>query len=264
MKLGLCGPHRRRFWIPVRVLLLGVALCWGMQAHARNCGDIYASIRSAAMYCGFFCDQDTLRPLQAAYEADCIVQVIPASLLLFESNPDVSSIAAHTEPKFKEALHPVPSNSHWLLETVQAIGTTQFASRASRMSSAEAFVNYCKSALARVPYSGPRVGLTEKWPALTAHNSNSRAGGSPQYSPIARKPRITILDANDVQRETGAWISLTRLLEQEETVRKLGASAQLLQPARQGAENDNIFGTDNWRTMRVFIFEAVAKLLGNP
>jgi hypothetical protein len=63
----------------LRVLLVLVVLGWPAQAGANGCADLYNAIKKAAMYCGFFCDQDRIGPLQLAYETRCIVRVIPSS-----------------------------------------------------------------------------------------------------------------------------------------------------------------------------------------
>ena len=63
------------------------------------------------MYCGFFCDQNELQPLQAAYEAKCIVSVIPASALGFDFSPGPSApLTTLTEPQPQPAafLQPYP------------------------------------------------------------------------------------------------------------------------------------------------------------
>ena len=52
-----------------------------------DCENLYGAIKGASMYCGFFCDQNELQPLQAAYEAQCIVSVIPASAFGFDFKP---------------------------------------------------------------------------------------------------------------------------------------------------------------------------------
>jgi hypothetical protein len=49
------------------------------EAQAQSCAGMFASIRRSAMYCGFFCDQESLRPLQVSYEAQCIKLVVAPS-----------------------------------------------------------------------------------------------------------------------------------------------------------------------------------------
>jgi hypothetical protein len=65
-------------------LALAAVFCSG-QANAETCSDLYGAIKRAAMYCDFFCDQRELAPLQRAYEASCIVMVVPLSSLPFEN-----------------------------------------------------------------------------------------------------------------------------------------------------------------------------------
>jgi hypothetical protein len=72
-----------------RGFLIFLTVCCGTPAHAKNCSELYDAIKREAMYCGFFCDQKRLAPLQQAYEAACIVIAVPlASLAAFENPPD--------------------------------------------------------------------------------------------------------------------------------------------------------------------------------
>jgi hypothetical protein len=68
-----------------KALLICGVLCWSAQASAESCSDLYRAIRTEAMYCGFFCDQDRLLPLQQAYEANCITFLVPLSALPLET-----------------------------------------------------------------------------------------------------------------------------------------------------------------------------------
>ena len=64
--------------------LVAVSILAGVQvgippgASAQDCISLYREIRTQAMYCGFFCDEDMLRPLQATYEDRCINAALPA------------------------------------------------------------------------------------------------------------------------------------------------------------------------------------------
>jgi hypothetical protein len=80
-----------------RTLLLFVALCCGTHANAESCSDRYDAIKSAAMYCDFFCDQRKLVPLQQAYEANCIVLAVPLSWFPLEERPDEPDFFADSE-----------------------------------------------------------------------------------------------------------------------------------------------------------------------
>jgi hypothetical protein len=80
-----------------RNLLLFVALCCGTHANAESCSDRYDAIKSAAMYCDFFCDQRKLGPLQRAYEANCIVLAVPLSWFPLDELPDESDSFAGSE-----------------------------------------------------------------------------------------------------------------------------------------------------------------------
>ena len=72
-----------------KLLLISAVLCWSMQANvqarAQSCAEVYGAIKSEAMYCGFFCDEAKLLPLQQDYEANCIMFVVPASALPLET-----------------------------------------------------------------------------------------------------------------------------------------------------------------------------------
>jgi hypothetical protein len=57
------------------------------------------------MYCGFYCDQERLRPLQEAYEASCIRVVVPPSLFDLDSRPEQSiPLAARNDTTVGAAL----------------------------------------------------------------------------------------------------------------------------------------------------------------
>ena len=82
----------------LRELLIFVIICCGTQANAESCSELYGAIKREAMYCGFFCDQRKLAPLQQAYEASCIVIAVPlASLSPFENLPDQPGLSRITQ-----------------------------------------------------------------------------------------------------------------------------------------------------------------------
>jgi hypothetical protein len=68
MKFKFEESIRRGFGIVLRTLLFSAAI-GSAQAQSQNCDKLYGAIKAVSMYCGFFCDQNELRPLQAAYEA---------------------------------------------------------------------------------------------------------------------------------------------------------------------------------------------------
>jgi len=73
----------------VRELVVLVAICFGTQANAESCAELYGAVKREAMYCDFFCDQKKLAPLQQAYETNCIVIVVPLAFLAsFENSSD--------------------------------------------------------------------------------------------------------------------------------------------------------------------------------
>jgi hypothetical protein len=266
MKNELRRPHRRAFWTALQTFALVAALICPSQVRAENCDETYSAIKSAAMYCGFFCDQDKLRPLQVAYESQCIVSVIPASTLGFDSSADPSAVLTnYSQPQPQVAVLPQPviRKSQQLLKAVQTINAHRFASKPRRTASAEAFLDYCKSALGRVPYSGPRVGLTEEsGDRIDAQLEFAHWRLSTIFGDCAEAAH-GIIDAQDVRQEAAAWLKLIQLLEQDEAVRKLGMTAGIPQLKRNGGDKDDIFGTGNWRAMRTIIGEAATTLRGN-
>ena len=218
------------------------------------------------MYCGFFCDQNELLPLQAAYEAQCIVSIIPASALGFDSSPGPSASLtplAESQPQPAAFFQPLRSNSQQL-KILHTISPQQFASNSQRMLLAEALLGYCKAALARVAYSGPRVGLTEE--------SGDRSDATIEFAQW-RLSKIFgdcteaahgILGAKEVRHEAAAWIKIAEFLERDEAVRELCINAEMLKSGRNRAEKDDIFATGNWRTMRTAILNAAGTLRRDP
>jgi hypothetical protein len=70
------------------------------EATAENCSQLYNAVKYEAMYCGFFCDQRKLAPLQQAYETNCIVIVVPLAFLAsFENSSDDSAIASWSDAR---------------------------------------------------------------------------------------------------------------------------------------------------------------------
>ena len=78
-----------------RELCIAATMCFAAEANAESCTELYGAVKREAMHCGFFCDQEKLAPLQVAYEANCIVMVIPlATLAVFENPPDEPGISS--------------------------------------------------------------------------------------------------------------------------------------------------------------------------
>ncbi len=86
-------PAGRR-WKALKALSIGAALFWAGEAQARTCTDLYKAIKSEAMYCGFFCNLERLKPLQEAYKASCIHVVLPLSPFDLDSTPQESAVLA--------------------------------------------------------------------------------------------------------------------------------------------------------------------------
>ena len=151
-----------------------------------------------------------------------------------------------------------------LLEIIQSrdITSAEFPSVPWRKSSAAALLSYCKSALTRVPHNPLSVGITEDG-AMDISDMRIEFARWQLETIFSNCTALTqtILDARSVPQEIGAWIKLTRLLEDDQTALNLIVSAGMLRLSRDGSYEDNIFGIANWRTVRVFIFEAILKLL---
>jgi hypothetical protein len=254
---------RRGFGIALGAFLFSAAIS-SAQAQSQDCNKLYSAIKGVSMYCGFFCDQDELRPLQASYEAQCIVSVIPASALGFDSSPEPTTTLAEPRPQPAAFLQPSRNTNQQLLQALHTISPQQFASNSQRMALAEGLLGYCKAALARVAYSGPRVGLTEE--------SGNRSDATIEFAQW-RLSKIfgdcteaahRILGAKEVRHEAAAWINMARFLERDEAVRELCINAEVLKSGRNRAPKDDIFATSNWRPMRMAILGAAATLHRNP
>jgi hypothetical protein len=83
-------------------------LCCAGEVQARTCADLYSAIKSGAMYCGFFCDLEKLKPLQEAYKANCIRIVLPVSPFDLDSIPQDSAVLALDVRIDVEAEQPAP------------------------------------------------------------------------------------------------------------------------------------------------------------
>jgi hypothetical protein len=254
---------RRWGGIALQAFLLSAAM-GSAQAQSQDCNKLYSAIKGASMYCGFFCDQSELRPLQANYEAQCIVSAIPASALGFDSSPEPATTIAELRPQPAAFLQPSRNTSQQLLQALHTINPQQFASNSQRMSLAEGLLGYCKAALARVAYSGPRVGLTEE--------SGSRSDATIEFAQW-RLSKIFgdcteaahgILGAKEIRHEATAWINMARFLEQDEAVRELCVNADVLKSGLNRGQRDDIFATSNWRPMRTAILGAAATLNRDP
>jgi hypothetical protein len=81
-------------WKALQAISIGAMLFWAGEVQARTCADLYNAIKSEAMYCGFFCDLEQLKPLQEAYKASCIRIVLPLSPFDLDSVPQESAVLA--------------------------------------------------------------------------------------------------------------------------------------------------------------------------
>jgi hypothetical protein len=69
-------------------------LFWAGEVQARTCADLYSAIKRDAMYCGFFCDLERLKPLQEAYKVSCIRIELPLSPFDLDSVPQEPAVFA--------------------------------------------------------------------------------------------------------------------------------------------------------------------------
>jgi hypothetical protein len=115
------------FGIALHAILISAA-AGSVHAEPRNCRELYGAIKSVAMYCGFSCEQDELAPLQASYEAQCMVSVVPASAFGFDSSPEPSALLPTCgEQRARYAALPELGvrKDQPLLKDMQGIGTLQ-------------------------------------------------------------------------------------------------------------------------------------------
>lgn len=266
MQFRLSEPLRRGFWIALHAFLCSAAMS-SAQAQSQDCVKLYGAIKDAAMNCGFFCDQNELKPLQVTYEAQCIAVVIPTSALGFDSSPEPSaSLTTLTESRPQPtAFHqPFPSDSQQLLKILHTISPQQFAFSSQRMLLAEEFLGYCKTALARVKYSGQRAGLTEE---LGDRSDATIEFAQWRLSTIfgdCTEAAHEILGAKEVRHEAAAWIKIAQFLEKGEAVRELRINAEMLKSRRDRAEKADIFATGSWRAIRTAILNAAETLRSDP
>lgn len=92
--------------MPLKVLLIFSILSWQGQAHTQSCMDIYNMIKKEAMYCGFYCDQKILEPLQQVYEEKCISLIIPHSSFDSRPLPQQTTVLSSHNHKTPEATAP--------------------------------------------------------------------------------------------------------------------------------------------------------------
>jgi len=251
------------FGIALQALLFSATI-GSAQARARDCDSVYTAIKSAAMYCGFFCDQNELQPLQEAYEARCMVMVVPASALGFDSSPGPATTLAESLSEPVAFVQPSRRNSQQPLKILHTIDPQQFVSNAQRMLLAEAFLGYCRTALSRVAYNGPRVGLTEE--------SGDRSDATIEFAQWrlsiifgdCTNAAHEILDAKDVPHEAAGWNKIARFLEMDEAVRELGSNAEASKSIGDRTKTEDRFATANWRAIRSAIANATALLRKDP
>ena len=81
-------------WKSLQAIAIGAMLFWAGDVQARACADLYKAIKSEAMYCGFFCDLEKLKPLQEAYKVSCIRVELALSPFDLDSVPQEPAVFA--------------------------------------------------------------------------------------------------------------------------------------------------------------------------
>jgi hypothetical protein len=156
-----------------------------------------------------------------------------------------------------------------LLESVQSpeIGSGGFPSLQWRKSTAKALLSYCESVLSRVPVKSPSENQTieteESYDVSAMPFEFARWQLATLFGDCIKLTE-EILSARNLRQEIRVWVKLNRLLEDDPTILNLVVAARMLPQRHDGSYQDNVFGFSNWRTVRVYIFEAILILLEKP
>ena len=102
------GSGRRISLTPMSLIAM---LSWAGEVQARTCSDLYSAIKREAMYCGFFCDLEKLKPLQEAYKVSCIRIELPLAPFDIDSMPQESAILAGSFQSDEAAQQALPALS---------------------------------------------------------------------------------------------------------------------------------------------------------
>jgi hypothetical protein len=81
-------------WKSLKAISMIAMFFWAGEVQARTCADLYSAIKREAMYCGFFCDLEKLKPLQEAYKVSCIRIELPLTPFDIDSVPQESAVLA--------------------------------------------------------------------------------------------------------------------------------------------------------------------------
>lgn len=251
-------------WLILRVILVCAALFCTTQVQARSCSDVFAAIRDVSKYCGFFCDQDEVRPLQVEYESKCIAE-IPRLILQVGSRPDVAIKPANilVQPRSQAIRSHRSDNDQRILDGGKAVDASSILLSSARRSAAQSSLRYCNNVLAGIPSDGAKMGLTEDTAdPIGARSEFALWQLTKIFSGCAEHAMDTLNAQNDGQ-EISAWIKLTALIDEERKVKRLAAVANVTHLLQGTAEN-KLYEADNWALMRSSMLEVMAQSFNNP
>jgi hypothetical protein len=234
------------------------------QVQARSCSDVFAAIRDVSKYCGFFCDQDEVRPLQVEYESKCIAQ-IPRLILQVGSLPDVAITSAKTsvQPRSQTIRSYRSDRDQSILDGGKALDASSIISSAARRSAAQSTLRYCISVLVGIPSDGTKMGLTEDTADPVGARSEFALWQLTKIFSGCAEHAMETLNALDDGQEISAWIKLTGLIDEERKVKRLAAVANVTHLLQGTAEN-KLYEADSWAIMRSSMLEVIAQSFSNP
>jgi hypothetical protein len=90
--------------MPLLALFIFIMLSW--QAQAQSCVDIFNEIKKESMYCGFFCDQKILEPLQIIYEEKCVCLTTPLSSSDRQPSPQQTAVTGSRSFRTRVIIEP--------------------------------------------------------------------------------------------------------------------------------------------------------------
>jgi len=263
-ELGHQRAVRQGSWLILRVILTGATLFCTTQAQARSCSDVFAAIRDVSKYCGFFCDQDEVRPLQAEYESKCVAEV-PRQILQVGSRPDVAIKLAKTlvQPR-SQAFRSYSSDSDQsILDGGKAIDASSIMRSSARRWAAQSSLRYCNSVLAGIPSDSGEMGLTEDTADPVGAQSEFALWQLTKIFSGCAENAMETLNAQDEGQESSAWNKLTGLIDEERKVKRLAAVANVMH-LLQGTSENKLYEADNWAIMRSSVLEVMAQSFNNP
>lgn len=251
-------------WLILRVILIGATLFCTTQVQARSCGDVLAAIRDVSKYCGFFCDQDEVRPLQVEYESNCIAE-IPRLILQVGSRPDVTIRPAKTLVQSRsQAIGSFRSdNDQSILDRGKAVDASSIMLSSARRSAAHLSLHYCNRVLVGMPSGSAKMGLTEDTADPVGALSEFSLWQLTKIFSGCAEHAMETLNAQDDRQEISAWIKLTGLIDEERKVKRLAAVANVTHLLQGTAEN-KLYEADNWAIMRSSMLEVMAQSFNNP